>query len=186
MTGGDPALAVASALRRDRGGVAVVYYQDLGLLDWAVEDVASLWTGHSGTVRVATVAEALAHPIELVLLVPIDERAAVLELDGRRDQLLSSRRMSPLVLFLLRDGPGAAAFLGEAPSLWSIAVGNDVDPTGEAELDPITARQEFVARGVDPESVVAQWRAGTWGESADALATLYRAILLVGTGGARG
>ncbi|MBM4366934.1 MAG: hypothetical protein FJ102_12045 [Deltaproteobacteria bacterium] len=183
MTGeGDPALAITSALVRDRGGVAVVYVPDLGLLDWTAADVVSLWTGGTSAVRVASVAEALAHPHDLVLFLPTDERAAVVELDGRRDQLLASGRTAPLVLFLLRDGPGAAALLGEAPSLWSIVVGNDVDPEDLAQQGAAAASRAFAAEGVEPEEVVARWRAGTWGESADDIATLYRAILIAGRG----
>ena len=86
----DPVQAMINAIERDRGGVAIVWYPDLGLRDWLVGEVESLAPAGSHPVRKVDVDGALAAPASLVLLVPAGERDVVLDLDASRDRLLDA------------------------------------------------------------------------------------------------
>ena len=123
----NPVASIANAIQRDGGdGIVVVYYPDFGTRDWLLDEVESI-AGAEISVRTDSVAEARRRSDALVLLTPVNERAAVEELDGTRDQFLEPRRKHPVVVFLLRDGEGARA-LREAPSLASWIRGSDPDP----------------------------------------------------------
>ena len=58
----DPVQAMINAIERDRGGVAIVWYPDLGLRDWLVGEVESLAPAGSHPVRKVDVESALAAP----------------------------------------------------------------------------------------------------------------------------
>lgn len=171
--------SLMNAIDRDPGGVAVVLCPDFGLRDWLVEQVENLVPDGVSAVRVADVESALAEP-RLVLLIPRDEREAVLDLDASRDRILQgSGRTEPIVLFLLRDGDGERALASEAPSLRSWIGGSDTDPEKLAEIDVPAERHAFEAKhGVTPEAWLTQWRAGALPESTANLRTAHEAMLL--------
>lgn len=137
----DPIVSIANALGRDPG-VAVIYYPDLGLREWLVSEVESIAGEQARAVRKATVEEAIAHPDNLVLLVPDEESSVVDDLDGSRDQLLEPRRKHPVVLFLLRNGAGQKA-LARSPALASWVRGSDPDPDELARVDVKAERADF-------------------------------------------
>jgi hypothetical protein len=177
----DPIESLASALQRDEGGLAIVWCPDLGLRDWLVSEVESLAPKGARPIRVSGVEETIAAPDRMVLLVPLDEREVVLDLDASRDRLLEPGRTRPVVLFLLRDGDGQRALAEEAPSLWSWAAGSDADPEALAEIDPVAERAVFEAQhGATPEAWLAQWRADGMTRSSQNLSAAYRAMLLEG------
>ncbi|ATB35854.1 hypothetical protein CYFUS_001268 [Cystobacter fuscus] len=174
----NPVASIANAIQRDGGdGIVVVYYPDLGTRDWLVDEVESI-AGADMSVRTDSVAEARQRPDALVLLTPVNERAAIEELDGTRDQLLEPRRKHPVVLFLLRDGDGTRA-LREAPSLASWIRGSDPDPERLAEVDVEAERQAFEAEnGASPEEWLSRWRANGIPRDARTVVLSYRASLL--------
>ncbi len=175
----DPVANLVNALERDAGGVALVWFPDFALRDWLVDEVASLASPDAPPCVVSTVSDAIAAHESTALLVPTDERAAVLELDGRRDQLLQVDRAGPLVLFLLRKGDGWRALNEEAPSLSSWLAGSESDPEHQATLDVEHERAEFEARyHLSPEQWLASWRADQVPHTAENFAIAYRAILL--------
>src|SRR6187402_3360243 len=121
--------SMLNAVDREAGGVAMVLCPDFGLRDWLVEQVESLAPEAAHALRVSNVEAALAEPKRLVLLIPRDEREAVLDLDASRDRILQEpARSQPIVLFLLRAGDGERALANEAPSLRSWIGGSDADP----------------------------------------------------------
>jgi hypothetical protein len=175
----DPIESLASAIQRDEGGLAIVWYPDLGLRDWLAGEVASLAPAGADPISVSTAEEAIATPDRMVLLLPQDEREVVLDLDASRDRLLEPRRPWPVVLFLLRSGDGQRALAESAPSLWSWAVGSDADPEALAEIDPVAERAAFEAeQHATPEEWLARWRAGAIAHDARTLSVAYRAMLL--------
>jgi hypothetical protein len=175
----DPIESLASAIERDKGGVAIVWCPDLGLREWLVGEVESLAPTAARPIRAATVEEAIGAVDRMVLLVPADEREVVLDLDASRDRLLEPARAHPVVLFLLRNGDGQQTLAKEAPSLWSWAAGSDADPEALAEIDPAAERAAFEAKhGATPETWLARWRAGEIARSAESLSVAYRAMLL--------
>lgn len=170
-----------SALQRDEGGVAIVWCPDLGLRDWIVSEVESLASPSARPFRTASVEEAIAEPERLSLLIPNDEKATVLDLDGSRDRLRgeSHGRSQPIVLFLLRGGDGQRALAEHAPSLSSWAGGSDVDPEELAQIDPAAEREEFLERtGATPEAWLVPWRAGATARDGETYALAYWAALL--------
>jgi hypothetical protein len=175
---GNPVASIANAIQRDGGdGIVIIYYPDLGVRDWLVNEVESIADAKS-FVRTGSVAEALRHPEALVLLLPGNEGAAVEELDGVRDQFLEPRRAYPVVLFLLRDGNGTRALRG-APSLASWVRGSDPDPELLAEVDVEAERRDFEsATGASPEAWLERWRAKEIPMDARTLMLSYRAALL--------
>jgi hypothetical protein len=178
----DPIGALAAALQRDEGGLAIVWCPDLGLRDWLAGQVESLAPTGTVPLRVSGVEEAIAAPDRMVLLLPLDERAVVLDLDASRDRLLEPRRTCPVVLFLLREGDGQRALAEDAPSLWSWAMGSDPDPEAIAEIDPAAERTSFEAEhGATPEAWLGRWRAGAIPHDAQGFSTAYRAMLLEGS-----
>jgi hypothetical protein len=178
----DPIQSLAGALERDEGGLAIVWCPDLGLRDWLVSEVESLAPTGALPIRMSEVEETIGTPHRLVLLVPTNEREAVLDLDASRDRLLEPRRTRPVVLFLLRDGDGQRALAEEAPSLWSWTAGNDADPEALAEIDPAAERTAFeVEHGATPEAWLARWRTADLPRNAKNLAIAYRATLLEGS-----
>lgn len=176
----DPAEAISSALHRDPG-VAVLVYPDLWTRGWVESEAHSL-AGRAVTV-VASVDEALrAPPDDLVLLIPPDEVAAVYALDGSRDRVLGLARTAPIVLFLLREGPGWRALYSDCPSLASWVSGSDPDPDALAQIDVEAERARFVAAtGQEPEAWLAAWDAGAVERDGDGIARLHDALLLVGS-----
>ena len=129
--------AVAGALDRDPGGVAVVWCPELGLRNWLVGEVQALLPTRPEPLVTATVEEAIAARDRPVLLVPADERAVVLDLDGSRDQLFDLSQ--PLVLFLLRAGDGLRALAEEAPGFPGLG-------------PPARALDDALSAGVDARS----------------------------------
>lgn len=180
----DPIQALANALERDEGGVVVVWCPDFGLRAWFVDEVESLARPEARPLHTTTVEQALAAPDRLALLVPNNEREAVLDLDGSRDRLLGTEdgtpaRTQPVVLFLLRDGDGRRALAEEAPSLWSWVAGNDPDPEALAEVDVDTERRAFEQEtGQSPEAWLAEWRRESLSPSPKTYRLAYRAMLL--------
>jgi hypothetical protein len=174
----NPVASIANAIDRDGGdGIVVVYYPDLGVRDWLVDEVESI-AGADTSMRTGDVREARARPDALVLLLPTNERAAVEDLDGMRDQFLEPKRRHPIVLFLLRDGEGARA-LREAPSLASWIRGSDPDPELLAEVDVEAERSAFEKEaGASPEEWLARWRANEIPMETHTIVLSYRASLL--------
>lgn len=173
----NPVASIANALERNGDGIVVVYYPDFGVRDWLVGEVESI-AGAEDSVHTDSVREAHAHPEALVLLLPVNERAAVEELEGMRDRFLEPKRAHPVVLFLLRDGDGARA-LREAPSLASWIRGSDPDPERLSEVDVEAERRAFEAEvGASPEEWLARWRAGNVPMEARTMMLSYRAALL--------
>lgn len=174
----NPVASIANALDRDGGdNIVVVYYPDLGVRDWLVDEVESI-AGADASVRTESVRDAHQHPEALVLLRPSNERAVVEELDGMRDQFLEPKRAHPVVLFLLRDGDGARA-LREAPSLASWVRGSDPDPERLAEVDVEAERRAFEQEaGTTPEEWLARWRANEIPMETRTVVLSYRASLL--------
>ena len=171
--------SLIGAMERDLGGLAIVFCADLRLRDQLVEDVESLTATAARAFRTADVRAALAAPDQLALLVPENEREVVLDLDGSREQALDPPRTQPIVLFLVRDGDGSDALATEAPSVWSWASGNDVDPEALAEVDIESERTKFHVRtGQPPESWLARWRTGDIPQDAAGYVLAYRAALL--------
>jgi len=155
-----------------------VYYPDPGLLEWLVGEVTSLAPFDAPHTRVRTVADALAQPESLVLLLPLDERSAVEELEAIRDQFLEAPRKAPVVLFLLRDGDGHRA-LAHAPGFASIIRGRDLDPEGSAEVDISVERKRFEAEtGLLPDAWLRRWKDGAVPRNAESLGLSYWAKVL--------
>ena len=175
----NPTQALLSAIERDLGGVAVVWCPDLGLRDWLVDEVASLAASNAAPFPTASVDDAIKTPHRMALLVPNDERAAVEELEGRRDQLLADPpRTQPVILFLLRDGDGRVE-LAKSPSLSSWVRGSDVDPDQLAEVDAASERARFEAEvGESVEDWLVRWRAGAIDRNGETFARAYWAALL--------
>lgn len=156
----EPGVALAGAILRDEGGLAIVTCPDLDLRDWLVREVESLAPTDAHPFRTASVAEALREPHRMALLIPLDEAEVVRDLDACRDQALSPPRTQPIVLFLLREGDGHRSLALEAPSAWSWAGGSDVDPEQLAELDIEAERARFAEEaGSTPEAWLRPWRA---------------------------
>lgn len=172
--------SLLNAIDRDPGGVAIVLCPDFGLRDWLVEQVETLVPEGANAVRVAEVEPALADPSRLVLLIPKDERATVLNLDGSRDRILQKPgRSQPIVLFLLRGGDGEHTLANEAASLRSWVGGSDADPEKLAEIDVPTERTAFESKhGVTPETWLTEWRSGALPETAQNFRTAHEAMLL--------
>ena len=155
----EPGVALAGAIERDEGGLAIVTCPDLDLREWLVREVESLVPSGARAFRTSSVREALEHPERMALLIPVDEAEVVRDLDACRDQALEPPRTQPIVLFLLRDGDGHRTLALEAPSAWSWASGSDVDPEPLAELDVESERASFRHEsGVEPEAWLARWR----------------------------
>lgn len=167
-----------SAIERDVGGVAVVWCPDFGLRDWLADEVAGLAAPDATPFRTTSVDEAIRMRDRMVLLIPDNERAAVEELDGCRDQLLEPTRTQPVILFLLRDGDGRHE-LAKSPSLSSWIRGSDVDPERTAEIDVTAERARFQAEaGMSVEDWLVEWRAGAIPRDSETLARAYWAALL--------
>lgn len=155
----EPGVALAGAIERDEGGLAIVTCPDLDLREWLVREVESLVPTSAQAFRTSSVREALDRPECMALLIPVDEAEVVRELDACRDQALEPPRTQPIVLFLLRDGDGHRTLAVEAPSAWSWASGSDVDPEKLAELDVESERASFRDEtGAMPEEWLARWR----------------------------
>lgn len=176
----EPTFAVLNALERDAGGLALIWCPDLDLREWLVRDISSYLPVGLRPVQVATVAEALALPDELVFLVPRDEAGTVDDLEGSRDRVFDpdQPRTQPIVLFLLNGGDGQRV-LANAPGLKSWLRGNDVDPEERAEIDEDTERQLFEQQtGQTPEGWLAAWRRGAHPHDDEHYECAYRALLL--------
>jgi len=172
--------SLLNAVDRDPGGVAIILCPDFGLREWLVEQVESLVPDGANAVRVTDVEAALAEPTRLVLLIPKDEREAVLDLDASRDRVLQEPgRTEPIVLFLLRDGDGERTLARDAPSLRSWIGGSDADPEKLAEIDVPKQRAAFEAKHrLTPEAWLARWRSGVVPESGESYRTAYDALLI--------
>jgi hypothetical protein len=112
----------------------------------------------------------------LLLFAPRNEVDALRALDAQRDAL--SARTAPLVLFLLRRGPG----LAELPSLAGLAAllrDQELDPeqldTFEMELERDRFEEEVQQT---PEAWLAAWRAGTIPETPESTLIFHQALLL--------
>ncbi len=173
-----PTQAILSAIERDRGGIAIVWSPDLGLRDWLVDETRGLAGAGAAPVVVTSVADALAVPDRLALLVPPDERELLDDLDGSRDLFLDPVRSQPVVVFLLRDGDGARR-LAYLPSLASWVRGSDVDPEALAEIDVSAERQRFEADvGESVQAWLRRWRAGDIPQTGAASARAYWAAMI--------
>jgi hypothetical protein len=171
--------SLVGAMERDRGGLAIVSCPDLRLRETLVEEVESLTPTEALAFRTSDVRTAIAAPDRRVLLIPDNEREVVLDLDGCREQALDPPRSQPIILFLIRGGDGFNTLATHAPSLWSWARGNDVDPERLAEIDVDHARAEFEQRtGMTPEQWLALWRDGTTPRTDANYALTARALLL--------
>jgi hypothetical protein len=169
----NPAEVLSNALI---GGapVVAVYFPDFGLRENIVEEVETTLPPTQPTRQVSSLKEALkSDPNHVVLFDPVDEAATLEELEAMREQLVG--RNQPIVLFLLREGPGAKR-LPDLPSLSSWIRGNEVDPEQLAEIDPIEARRMFeLETGLGPE----QWLDAHAGSlSSQPLGLYYRALFL--------
>ncbi len=173
--------SLLNAIDRESGGVAVIRCPDLGLREWLVEQVESLVAETARALRAEDVEAALREPDQMVLLIPRNEREAVLDLDASRDRILESpARSQPIVLFLLRDGDGERALVRDAPSLRSWVGGSDADPEALAEIDIARARAAFEAEHrTTPEKWLEGWRAGAHRMTAANFRTTFDASLLV-------
>lgn len=170
-----------NAIDREAGGIAIIRYPDFGLLDWLVDQVKSLVPDDTSILQASTVDEALEAPDRLVLLVPSDEREAVLDLDASRDRVLRAdvRRSQPIVLFLLTDGQGSLALATSAPSLRSWVSGSDTDPDELATIDVAAERSRFeTEHGATPEDWLSRWRAGEVPETGAHHRIAYHAAML--------
>lgn len=173
----DPVLSTLMALERARGGIAVMWVDELDRREWVVGEVDSLVPASAHPVRAQDVESALAEPTRVVLLVPDNEREVVLGLDGSRERLLD--RTQPVVLFLMRDGEGQQALAAEAPSLASWVGGRDVDVEDIAEIDPKVEREAFQAEhGCSPEQWLVGWRSGSVLRTNENYGTAFRAMFL--------
>jgi hypothetical protein len=175
----NPTQALLSAIERDLGGVAVVWCPDFGLRDWLVNEVEGLAAPTAAPFRTTSVDEAIKTPDRMALLMPMDERAVVEELEGCREQLLADPpRTQPVILFLLRDGDGRLA-LAKSPGLSSWVRGSDVDPDLISEVDARADRARFEAEaGRSVEDWLADWRAGMLTHDGESFARAYWASLL--------
>lgn len=172
----DPTAEVWNALNSGATPIVVVYYPDLGVRREAVASVASIasprWAIHETT----SIMDALAHPDDLVFLLPDDELAAVEDLDGLRDAF--GARSLPMVLFLVRGGDGVRA-LPTTLGLVGWIRGNDVDPDLAAEIDEKAERRVFEQlTGESVEAWLGRYRKGDVPTDARGLARTYRALLL--------
>lgn len=175
----EPGVALAGALERDEGGLAIVTCPDLDLRDWLVREVESLVSTSARAFRTSSVREALDRPECMALLIPVDEVEVVRELDACRDQALEPPRTQPIVLFLLRHGDGHRTLAIEAPSAWSWAAGSDVDPEQMAELDVESERASFLGEFcVTPEEWLARWRRHEFKRTAENYARAFWAFSL--------
>ena len=176
--------ALIGALERDEGGIAVVWCPDLGLREWLVGEVESVARADAYPFRTSSVEEAIAQPERMALLIPNDERAVVLDLEGSRDRLLNDEggarpRTQPIVLFLLRNGDGQKCLATEAFSLESWIKGSDADPELLAEIDVPKEREAFLqTHGQSPEAWLRAWRAGELPQNTANFQASYRAFLL--------
>jgi hypothetical protein len=176
----DSSASLDSALRRDAGGIAVVYYATLEGLAWNKADVRGLAPAGADPVEVADYESALAHPHRVVLLVPADEVGTVLDMDGGRDRVFSPDRTQPIVLFLLRGGDGDRALHAEATSLRSFVQGSEVDPDREDAVDLDAERRNFAQEaGLTPDAWLAAWAAGTLPATAENYRRAFSARWLV-------
>lgn len=169
-----------NAIDREVGGVAVIRCPDLGLREWLVEQVESLVPDAARARRVTDVEAALREPNRLVLLIPQNERDAVLDLDASRDRILEGpARTQPIVLFLLRDGDGEQALASEAPSIRSWVSGSEADPEALAEIDIEKGREAFDAEHhLTPEAWLERWRSGALPMTGANFRTAFDASLL--------
>jgi len=177
----EPIQALLGAIERDEGGIAVVWCPDMGLREWLVGEVESLVPTATQPIRTSSVEEALTFPDRMVLLVPDNEEATVLDLDGCRDRLRDEDRprTQPIVLFLLRHGDGARALAEQAISLSSWIGGSDADPEALAEIDVAAERARFEQEtATTPEGWLSSWRAGRTQQTGESFAMAYRAMLL--------
>ena len=173
-----PTQELLSAIERDRGGIAIVRCPDLGLRDWLIDETRGLAGLGAKPVIVRSVAEALAVPDQLALLVPSDERELMDDLEGCRDLFLAPARSQPVVVFLIRDGDGARR-LPFLPSLASWVRGSDVDPEKLAEIDVVAERERFEAEaGESVEAWLERWRAGRIEQTGQQSARAYWAAML--------
>lgn len=181
----DPLQAIESALDRDPGGIAIVWSpQDVGLRDWLVSEVLRLAVNRAPVV-VDSVQEALDLPDRLAIIVPRDEREAVLDLDASRERIFAEHapRSLPVVLMLFRGGDGQRA-LAAAASLRSLSRGNDPDPEalaaepGRVDVDEARARFERDT-GSPPERWLDAWHAERLVRNAENYARAVWADLLV-------
>jgi hypothetical protein len=177
----DPISSLLGALERNTGGVAIVWCPDLGLRAWLVNEVESLTPTAARPLRTSSVEEAIAEPDRLALLVPDDEAATVLEVDGSRDRLRDDEhpRTQPIVLFLVRDGDGQRALAEQAAGLSSWTLGSDVDFERLSEIDVPAERARFERQtGQSPEAWLVAWRSEATERTSENYATAYWAMLL--------
>lgn len=177
----EPIQTLLGAIERDEGGIAVVWCPDMGLRKWLVGEVESLVPTAAQPFRTSSVEEALASPDRMALLIPDDEEATVLDLDGSRDRLRDEDRprTQPIVLFLLRHGDGERALAEQAISLSSWIGGSDADPEALAEIDVAAERARFEQEtGTTPEAWLSSWRAERTPATGESFAMAYRAMLL--------
>lgn len=175
----DPALALVSALYRDRGGVAVVYYPEMSDRTWMVKDVQSLLPPIPAPVITQTLFDCLDSPNAPCLLVPRNEAETVMELDGSRELFIATGRTQPVVLFLLRDGDGAKA-LKRAPSIASWLRGSDPDPELLAEEFGTSVDEFQKAHQQTPSGWIRQWREDGCASDPETLAIAYLALAIAG------
>jgi hypothetical protein len=159
--------------------IGVVIYSDYTQRDELLAELELLAPGGIQVLRATTLEEALPHPDALVLLTPPDERAAVIELDGRREHFRD--RQVPMLLFLLRGGSGLGA-LPDAPGLASWLAGSEVEPERLRSLDVEAETRAFVERtGRSPAEWLAAWQSRQLPESFENMLLTHRARLLGGT-----
>jgi hypothetical protein len=159
--------------------IGLVIYSDYSQRNELLTELELLAPSGIQVLRATTLEEALPHPNALVLLMPPDEGATVLELDGRREQFMD--RQVPLLLFLLRGGDGLSR-LADAPGLASWLNGSEVEPERLQSIDVEAETRAFIARtGKNPEAWLAAYASGELPESFENILLTHRARLLGGT-----
>lgn len=154
----------------------VMHYGDFGLLDAAIDEVRSLIEAGADVARTEDIDDLFTRLDTYLLFTPLDEAAAVAELDGRRDALLA--RTVPAMLFLLRGGSGDDA-LRHAPGLASWVRQHTLDPEVVAAIDPEAERGAFeVATGQTPEAWLARFGDEDHPDDPKHSAWMFRAMLL--------
>jgi len=177
----DPVQGILNVIERDESGLALIWCPDFGLREWLVDEVESVLDESKRAFRTDTVEGALAEPHRLALLVPNDERGAILDLEANRERLLSGpeARTQPIVLFLMHDADGQRALAEEAVSIASWLHGNHSDPEEDAQIDLEEERRRFEEiTKQTPEAWLEAWRRAEWPQTSENYHLAYRAKLL--------
>lgn len=165
-------------LLRSGRPIACVLYEDWAAREQLIELSYLVAPSNYEVHRTESVADVVREDLRgtLLLLVPDNEIEAVRNLDAHREAI--EQRAAPLVIFLLRRGPGLQE-LSARRKLESLLGDQELDPedldTFEMELE----RQRFcdlVAQ--TPEEWLSDWRAGKKADSPENNLRFHQALLL--------